>query len=118
MLIAPMSKIMQRVHRPLAFALLIGAAMPATASAWTLDAATWARPRSGAAVLSMSPLPAVVGAWSRRPDDRIVVRHPGGESGELWATELRDWLVALGVPGDHVEVTGGGEPERLVIAVR
>ena len=107
---------MQRVWRSLACVLLVGFTTPATA--WTLDAATWARPRSGAAILSMQPLPAVVDAWSKRPGDRIVIHHPGGEGGELWAAELRDWLVALGIPGGRVELIGGGDPEELAITVR
>lgn len=106
----------RRIRRALACALLLGFAAPA--SAWTLDASTWARPRSGAAIVAMPPLAEVVDAWSKRPGDRIVIRHPGGEDGEVWAAELRAWLVALGVPGGRVELVGGGEPEQLMLTVR
>ncbi len=109
---------LRRVWRPLAGAVLLCAGMSAAAATWTLDASTWARPRTGAAVLTMEPLPQVVDAWSRRPADRIVIHHPGGEQAEIWASELRDWLVALGIPGGRIEVSGGGEPEQLRIALR
>lgn len=109
---------MQRLWRPLACAMLVSITAPALASGWTLDAATWARPRSGPAVLTMPPLPAVVDAWSNRPGDRIVIRYPGGEGGEVWAAELRDWLVALGLPGQRIDLAGGGEPDQLTIAIR
>lgn len=84
------------------------------ASSWRLDAADWARPRSGAALVGMAPLPVVVRSWSQRPGTDIVIRHAGGEEGELWARELRDWLVALGVPGNRVRrIVGGTNPSGL-----
>lgn len=106
----------RRKRRALACALLLGIATPA--SAWTLDASTWARPRSGATIAAMPPLAEVVDAWSKRPGDRIVIRHPGGEGGDVWAAELRAWLVALGIPGGRIELVGGGEPEQLTLTVR
>ncbi len=36
---------------------------------------------------------------------RILIRHPPGEEGVLWAEELRSWLVALGVPSVDVAVS-------------
>lgn len=96
---------------------LLVPAPAALAASWTLDASTWARPRDGRAVLSMRPLPQVVRAWSQSPSSRIVIHFPGGEDGELWAHELRDWLVALGVPSERVALTGGGEPDALGLDV-
>lgn len=113
-----MGDILRRARRALACVLLIGFAAPVSAWAWTLDASTWARPRSGAAVLAMPPLAEVVDAWSKRPGDDIVIRHPGGEGGDVWAAELRAWLVALGIPGERIELVGGGEPEQLTLVVR
>ncbi|MEX0607555.1 MAG: hypothetical protein WD138_05945 [Halofilum sp. (in: g-proteobacteria)] len=108
----------QRLRQALVSVFVLIFCAPAAASSWTLDASTWARPRTGAAMLTMDPLPEVVRAWSYRPADRIALHHPGGERGELWAAELRDWLVALGLPGSHIELVGGGEPDQLTIAVR
>lgn len=85
---------------------------------WTLDAATWARPRSGRAVVSMAPLPRAVRQWSEMPEARIVIHYPGGEDGELWAFELRDWLVALGVPSGHLRTEAGGNPGHLRLELR
>lgn len=103
--------------------LALGAACVATPAraerSWTLEAADWARPRSGAAVVAMAPLPEVVRAWSAGSGMDIVIRHAGGEEGELWARELRDWLIALGVPGDRVRrAVGGTDPHRLQLALR
>lgn len=114
----PVTEALPRIGRALVCTLVLAISPSAAAASWTLDASTWARPRTGTEILAMEPLPDVVQAWSRQPSDRIVVHHPGGEQGEVWATELRDWLVALGVPGSRVELVGGGEPQQLRIAVR
>jgi hypothetical protein len=54
----------------------------------------------------------VVAAWEAREQQRIRIRHAVGEAGLLWAEELRDWLVALGVPTAAIEVRAG-EVERV-----
>ncbi|MDZ7829612.1 MAG: hypothetical protein U5K33_09060 [Halofilum sp. (in: g-proteobacteria)] len=100
--------------------LLIGGGNTARADqAWELDAAEWARPRSGATLVGMAPLPSVVRAWSSADDKDIAILHAGGEEGELWARELRDWLIALGVPGNRVRlVIGGSAPASLELELR
>lgn len=118
-----MARILPRILPRIAVvrAVLFGAAlsMPATAVAqsWTLEASAWARPRDGRTVVTMAPLPMVVRAWSRRSDARLLVRYAGGEDGELWAAELSDWLVALGIPGSAITLTPGGRPERLELEI-
>lgn len=88
-------------------------------TSWELGAADWARPRSGAALAGMAPLPSVVRAWSESENRDIAILHAGGEEGELWARELRDWLVALGIPGDRVRlVVGGVGPSSLILELR
>lgn len=93
-------------------------ALPAAAETWTLDAEAWARPRSGAMVAGLEPVRAAVAAWAAEPERRLVIRHAGGEAGTLWAVELRDWLVALGVPPDRVETRPGAEPYRLALELQ
>ena len=81
---------------------------------WALSADTWAQPRDGRSVAQMAPLPDVVAAWSTQPDQRLVVRYPGGEEGLLWAHELRSWLTALGIPGEDQElVAGSHQADRI-----
>ena len=101
---------------PVAILVLL-AASPAAAAEWTLSAEAWARPRHGAAVAAMEPLPTVIEAWSRRDGAKLVVRYAGGEAGELWAAELADWLVALGVPGSDIVTVPGGRPGRLEFGI-
>lgn len=86
---------------------------------WRLDAADWARPRSGSTVVGMAPLPEVVHAWSSSRDKDIAILHVGGEEGELRARELRDWLIALGVPGNRIQrLVGGTDPQALQLELR
>ena len=103
--------------RLLAVLLLGTLPMTVAAESWTLGASAWARPRDARAVLSMPPLPEVVRAWSRQPDARLVIHYPGGEAGELWAHELQDWLVALGVPAAALATMPGAEPGALRLEV-
>ncbi len=76
---------------------------------WTLDAEFWAVPRSGETVLAEPTLRAAVDTlMSRGEDSRLVIRYPGGETGQLWAQELRGWLVALGVASARIVTEPGG----------
>jgi hypothetical protein len=81
---------------------------------WLLGADEWARPRDGAAMVQMPPLPEVIATWERQSGQRLIVRYPGGEEGLLWANELRSWLVALGIPSDRQElVAGSRQPDQI-----
>lgn len=101
--------------RALAAVALLLPAAPGAAESWRLDAAEWARPRTGQAVLSMAPVGGAVRAWSDAGDARLLIHYPGGEEGVLWASELRDWLVSLGVPSAHLRLVAGSEPGTLRI---
>ncbi len=113
-----MARILPRILPGAAlFGAMVSVPVTALADSWTLDASAWARPRDGRTVVTMTPLPTVVRAWSRRSDAQLVVRYAGGETGELWATELGDWLVALGIPASAITLTPGGRPERLELEI-
>jgi len=95
----------------------LGAASAAAAE-WRIDPATWDRPRDAAYVASLAPVRAAVRAWEAAgPRASLLLRYPGGEAGLLWASELRDWLVALGVEPEAVVLVPGAAGEALVLAV-
>jgi hypothetical protein len=87
--------------------LLAGIAAASTVRIFSLSADEWARPRSGEAIPELGAVRAAVGYWGRGADSILVIRHPGGDSGELWAAELRDWLISLGVPSDYIRLVPG-----------
>ena len=97
-------------------AVLLSPGVSADSDYWSLSADSWARPRDGSSVAAMAPLPEAVAQWSANTDRRLVIHYPGGEDGQLWAFELRSWLVALGVPQDSQElVAGSQQADRIEI---
>ena len=68
----------------------------------SITAERWATPRSGEAVAGWNELRELMSAFDRQPNTRIVIRHAPGETGSLWAEELRSWLVSLGVPSSRI----------------
>ena len=89
--------------------LVLPGVLSADTNQWHLSADTWAQPRDGQTVSRMQPLPEVVASWSEDPGQRLIIRYPGGEDGQLWAYELRSWLVSLGVPLESQELVAGSE---------
>jgi len=88
--------------------MLICAPISSAETVQIITADEWARPRSGESLVEMPALKSAVreylGGDSRR-EQRIVIRHPRGEEGVLWAEELRGWLVALGIPSTDIAVS-------------
>jgi hypothetical protein len=85
---------------------------------WSLSAEEWARPRSGAALVAMEPLPEVVRHLHENGERRLLIGYPGGEEGSLWAHELRSWLVALGIPSRRIQLTAGsGQADTLELRI-
>ena len=89
--------------------LLSSAAIANTTRMFTLSADEWARPRSGDVIPELAPVRAAVSYWGRGTDSVMVIRYPGEDSGELWAAELRDWLISLGVPSDYIQLMPGAQ---------
>ena len=85
---------------------------------FTLSADEWARPRSGAVIPEMSPVRSAVRYWGKGVDAVMVIRYPGEDSGELWAAELRDWLISLGISADYIKlVPGSQEADEIALVV-
>ncbi len=88
-------------------------------SIYQISAEEWARPRHGDVLVQQPGLRSAVKQWINEPHGRIEIRFPGGEEGELWVTELRDWLVALGVPSASIEAhPGSGHVDRIDVIVK
>ncbi len=90
--------------------ILVLALMPAARAddssardSFILSAEQWALPRSGSALTRLAPIRDTMAAWLAAPDAHIVIQDSGSDTANLWAGELSDWLVALGVPADHIE---------------
>jgi hypothetical protein len=85
----------------------------------TLSAADWTAPRTGAALVQQPALVKLLRALEQEPDGVAVISHATSETGQLWAEELRGWLVALGVSSAQIRFDARTElTETLTLAVR
>lgn len=82
-----------------------------TVRIYTLSADAWARPRAGEVLPQLEPVRLAVAYWETGTDAAILLSYPGEDSGELWAAELRDWLVSLGIPSDYIVLSPGLQAE-------
>ena len=78
---------------------------------YNLEADAWAQPRSGATIPQFESVKLAVEYWTSLIDGSIMLSYPGQDSGEIWAAELRDWMVSLGVPSDAILLSPGLQPE-------
>ena len=79
-----------------------------------LHAEQWEAARAGERLLSLPVLNHLVNTWAAHPHQKIELRYPGGEDGELWVAELEDWLVSLGVASKYMTaVPGSGDADVI-----
>ena len=90
----------------------------AFAQPWAVSAAEWAQPRNGDALVRHSGLSPAVQRLLVTPGSSLELHYAGGDDGLLWASELRGWLIALGVESPRIElVPGGGRKDRIILQV-
>jgi hypothetical protein len=83
-----------------------------------LERDDWPAQRDHRSILSLTAVRTVLEAYDETRDRRLLIRYPGGDLGNAWAFELRDWMVALGVPSASITLLpGSGAPDRLVLSV-
>ena len=90
------------------FMMLVNASLWANSvRIFTLSADEWARPRSGEVIPAMESVKLAMSYWESGINGAILLSYPGVDSGELWASELKDWLISLGVPSDAILMSPG-----------
>jgi len=67
-----------------------------------IDAELWSTPRTAERIIALDGLAERV--LKMAADEQLVIDHPAGEEGVLWAQELRGWLVALGVSSAQIKL--------------
>ncbi len=95
-------------------AALGGASAAFAGSSYTITADMWMQPRSGSLILQMPPVQAAVRDWMQHPGSQLVILHSGDDQGSLWASEVQDWLVSLGVPSTDIRKRVSGQDENSV----
>jgi hypothetical protein len=107
-----------RVVQFVMIALFVFDAIAATAVETELHAEQWELSRSGERLLGIEGLAKVVTEWSSAGGQQIELQYPGGEEGEIWVSQLMDWLVALGIPSANlVAVPGSGQGDMIRLRV-
>ena len=81
---------------------------------WTISAEEWARPRSGYSLSRMKPLQATINSVNENAGSSLIIQYPGGEEGALWASELKDWLVSLGLPSSRIRMRPGQSSHEVI----
>lgn len=95
----------------------LGCSFPARATEY-IARDEWPDIQRGIQVTQYPKLAAIVNRFDRTPGSGIVILYPGGEAGHRWATEIRDWFVALGVPSGSIALRpGSGVPGSLALDV-
>ncbi|MDH5389392.1 MAG: hypothetical protein OEY06_13220 [Gammaproteobacteria bacterium] len=85
---------------------------------WMLTYEQWDLVKRGEQLLTMPMLQQVVDIWSIQPDQAIELIYPGGEEGELWVEELKDWLISLAIPSKYLYVVAGsGKADVIIIKI-
>jgi hypothetical protein len=99
-------------------ALLISGLAVAEPVVMELRAEQWELSRNGERLLAIDGMSEIVEAWSSDTRQAIELQYPGGEEGELWVYQLKDWLVALGIPSKNlVAVPGSGQADVIRLQV-
>jgi branched-subunit amino acid transport protein len=101
-----------------AMLLFLPLAVLAEPRVFLLELEEWSRPRSGQFVASLPAVRDAVAVWESNQNAQIQIRYPVGESGNLWAQELSDWLIALGIEAGSIDIVTGSIPQdRVEIAL-
>lgn len=67
----------------------------------------WSSPKNAQSILKIPALRTIMPRLLQDEQQHLVIRYPGGEVGILWASELKAWLVSLGVSSERIEFQTG-----------
>lgn len=90
--------------------------LPGAAETLTLAAADWPQPRRAEILSAHRPLSDFLLAFDQRNAKVLRIRHAGGETDSRFAEQLRDALVAFGVPSARIHlVPAAADSEQLIL---
>ena len=78
----------------------------------------WPQKRSAETLLELEVVRDLLSIFVEHVGQTIIIRYPGGDQGNNWALEFREWLVSLGLPFSYINLQpGSGGIDRLFILV-
>ena len=93
-----------------------GQGIPETLLEQPILGENWPDRRTTKTVLSILPIKKMLELFVENPRYQVTIRYPGGDKGNAWALELREWLVALGIPLNYIMLEpGSGGQDRLLL---
>lgn len=85
----------------------------------TLSHKEWPRTRSGRIVMSIPAIRSIRVQFEKTPDSQIMIRYPGGDLGNAWAFDVRNWLVSLGIAAENIILEPGSDSaDTLILEIR
>ena len=93
---------------------------------FVLDADVWAQSRSARVMRHLPVLQKLMQTYNQAGQVgsqgsttyQIQLQYNSSEAGELWATELKDWLITLGVAAQDIQlVPGNPQVDQLFITL-
>lgn len=82
-----------------------------------ITAEQWAVPRSAEVLINMPAVKNAINNMQVLPGSQLLIRYPGGDEGALWLSELRSWLISLGISSQRIESTPGSEANQIELDV-
>jgi hypothetical protein len=99
-----------------AMILLVLGLLPGAAESLSLSATEWAPPHRAEALAAYKPLGSFVRVFDKDDAAVLSIRHAGGEPDGRFAEQLRDALVALGVPAARIRlVPASSDADHLIL---
>ncbi len=79
----------------------------------------WSIPRTAESILTMPAIHKVMNRLLHNKQSgnnqySLVIRYSGGEEGMLWASELKGWLVSLGLASAYIELQPGSRNKQEI----
>jgi len=101
---------------PHAIMILMLGLLPGAADTLTLLATDWPSPRHAESLVAHKPLGDFLLLHDQRNTGVLRIRHAGGETGSRFAEQLRDALVALGLPEGRIHLApAAADGEQLIL---
>lgn len=72
-----------------------------------LHAKEWSVPKQATTLLAMPAISKSMQKLHKYENSFLNIKYPGGDEGTLWASELRSWLIALGLSSKRIELVPG-----------
>ena len=83
-------------------------------SVYMLTQEQWAQPKRVENILQMQAIKNTLMEFEKLPGSRLLILYPGGDEGTLWASELKAWLVSMGLSSRQIEIKPGSSESNVI----